>query len=95
MLYVVVVVVAAVMLGLYLIWLEVAPKSGIGTPETKPGGVFRGNELLLLLAVVVVAIITDDVIDVKTYCSYYNNSMNNKTMVCLKRGANGLSQEQL
>ena len=44
-----VVVAAAVMLGLYLIWLNLAPKSGIGTPEIMSGGVFRGNELLLLL----------------------------------------------
>ena len=44
-----VVVAVAVMLGLYLIWLEVAPTSGIGTPEIISDGVLRGNELLLLL----------------------------------------------
>ena len=47
--YTAAVVATAVMLVLYLIWLNVAPKSGIGTPEIMPGGVFRGNELLLLL----------------------------------------------
>ena len=47
--YTAAVVATAVMLVLYLIWLNVAPKSGIGTPEIMSGGVFRGNELLLLL----------------------------------------------
>ena len=47
--FTVVVDVAAVILALYMIWLEVAPKSGIGTPEIMSGEVFRGNNLLLLL----------------------------------------------
>ena len=50
MIFTVVVVAAAVVLGLYLIWLNEAAKLGIGTPEIMSGGVFRGNELLLLLS---------------------------------------------
>ena len=60
-------------LGLYLIWLQVAPKSGIGTPRIISGGVFGG----------IVVPITDDMMAKNICGSYY--CMNNEAMRVEKR----------